>query len=320
MSRFRAAALIAALAALPLATGCAKRITEVDASYTQVEGVTTGDAMLTVWPDTPVPVQVWSDVLPPGPSVDDVLLRTEQRYLNGQGRVMMMMIDHSGANGFQILRRALNGGFEPLRDFEIQPTRKWVDSQWETYRVDDPAPSGFNPASYVGRGVVAGTINASSPLSNVAQVSQSIVPAAVVYTANPATNGDSTFTMRWDPVAGAAGYWIHVYQFRSDARNEDRFNAATPRPIFDGPVTDFLVAHVAAPATEYRMGSATGATVIRYRPALIGREYEVRITAVSATGEVIGYTPGSVRTVLVDDETYVQFPSGAVTVNTSRVF
>lgn len=321
MPSFRVAAVVAALAALPLATGCAKRITEVDASYTRIEGTETAAAMLTVWADTPVPLQRWSDAgNPPGPSAGDILLGTEPLYLSGAGQVLMMLIDRSPANGFQMMRRAGNGGFEPLRDFVIEPTRKWVDTQWETYRVTDPLPSGFSPATYVGRGLVGGTVTSGSPLSNHAELRLASVPPAVEYTANPETNGDSLFTMTWNPVAGAAGYWVHVYQFRSDARNADRYQAATPRPIFDGPVQDHFIAYVAAPSTSVRMGGSTGATVLAYRPALVGREYEVRITAVSATGELVGYLPGSTRTILIDDENYVQFPSGAITVNTSRRF
>ncbi len=319
MSHFRGAGLLAALAIVSLATGCAKRITEVDASYTQIEGTPSAAAMLTIWADTPVAVQVWSDVgNPPGPSADDVLLRTEQRYLNGQGQVLMMLIDNSNANGFQMMRRALNGGFEQVRDFVVHPTRKWVATHWETYRLIDPNPSGFTPASYVGRGLVGGTVTAASPLSNEAQLTLANVPPSISYTANPATNGDSLFTMSWTPVAGAAGYWLHVYTYRPDARIEDRYNAATPRPIFDGPVTDHLVALLDAASTSFRMGNTTGATILAYKPALVGREYEVRVTAVNAAGQVIGFTPGTLRTSIISDEVYVQFPSGAVTVNTSR--
>ena len=321
MSRFRVAVLIAALATLPLATGCAKRITETDASYTQIEGVPDQAAQLTAWGDTPIPIQTWSDVgNPPGPSPGDILVGTEQRYLDGSGQIRMMLIDGSRANGFQMMRVARNGGFEQVRDFVIQPTRKWVNSQWETYRLTDPTPSGASPAGYQGRGLVEGTVTTASPLTNLAQVTQAMVPPSIQYLSNPATNGDSLISMSWSSIPGAAGYWLQVYQFRSDATAADRFNAAAPSPIFDGRVRDNLVAYVTAPNTSYRLGSATGAMVLTYTPALIGREYEVRITAVSATGEVLAYSAGSTRTLLVSDEEYLQFPSGAFTVNTSRIF
>lgn len=319
MSQTRVAALLVALTAVTLATGCAKRITEVDSSYTTVEGTADGSARLMLWADTPVPVTTWSDVgNPPGPSQDDVIVGVEQRYLHGPGSVHSMLIDGSPANGFQVMRRAQNGGFEQLRDFVVQPTRKWIDTQYEAYRIVDPTPSGFAPASYIARGLVAGAVTDASPLSNEAQLTQPSVPASVLFTAPVFTRGDSLIQLAWSPVAGAAGYWLHVYQYRPDATNEDRLAAAAPRPVFDGPVRDHLIAFVDAATTSYRMGVSTDGIVLAYEPALIGRQYEVRITAVAANGELLAYTAGSTRTVLVSDEIYLQFPSGAVSVDTSR--
>jgi len=312
--------LCAAIALCALATGCAKRITEADASYTTPEGTADGSARLTLWADTPVPISTFSEDPgnPPGPSDGDVLVGVEQRYLAGQGTVQSMLIDGSRANGFQMLRRAQNGGLEPVRDFVLQPTRKWTASQWETYRLTDPTPSGYSPASYIARGLVGGTITASSPLSNEAQVTLTTVPATLAFTAPLFTRGDSLIQLAWAPVAGAAGYWLHVYQFRSDATFDDRLLAAAPQPVVDGRVRDHLVAYVDGSVTSYRMGVSTDGIVLAYTPALIGRQYEVRITAVGANGELLEYTAGSTRTVLVSDASYLQFPSGGVTIDTSR--
>ncbi len=319
MSTVRTAALIAAIALSALATGCAERITEVDASYTTPEGTADGSARLMLWADTPVPISTFSDVgNPPGPSDGDVLVGIEPLYRNGQGSVVSMLIDGSDANGFQMLRRAQNGGLEPLSDFVVQPTRKWVATQWESYRLIDRTPSGYSPASYIARGLVGGAITSASPLSNEAQVTRSTVPATLQFTANTATRGDSLIQLQWAPVTDAVGYWLHVYQFRSDATQDDRLDAAAPRPVFDGRVRDNLVAFVDSSVTSYRMGVSTTGIRLAYSPALIGRQYEVRITAVGANGELLAYTAGTTRTAIVSDETYIQFPSGAVTVDTSR--
>jgi hypothetical protein len=319
MSRTRSAALVAALAALALAAGCSKRITEVDASYTQVEGTPSASARLTVWNDTALPVQRWQDALPPGPSEDDDLLGTTQEFQYGEGTVVTQLIDRSSADGFEFLRRAANGGFEPLRDFTQTPVRKWLPTQTETYRIVDDAPSGYTPGSYIARGLLGGRVTAQSPLSNLGQVTLAQVPASITYT-GALEPRDSLFTMSWTPVAGAAGYWVQVYQFRSDATIADRRLAGTPNPIVDRRVTDNFIGYLDASLTSYTLGdiSTPGVEILEFRPPILGRIYEVRITAVDAEGEVIGYLPGNLFTVQLDEETYERFPSGAFQVNPKR--
>lgn len=308
----RLAFLALAALALPMAlAGCSKKITSVDASYTQVEGTPNPDARLIVWPDLPNTVWTWTDNGSPGISLDDVPQSTEHVYRSGPGSYQAMILDGSDASGFEMFRRASNGGYEPMRDFVLTAPRKWLDSQWELYTITDGSPSGFTPATYLGRGLLAGTTTARSPLTNAASVSVS--PDTVIhYLGNLAPN-DSLFTMDWTPVTGAAGYWIHVYQFRSDASAPEVISSGSPSPVWNGKVRDHFVGYVPAPTTVYKYG-APGALILTKKAPLRGQVYLVRITAVDANGEVVGYMAGD-NGFIQGEGSWRIFPLGAKAVN-----
>jgi hypothetical protein len=308
----RLALLALAVLALPLAlAGCgSKQVTSVDASYTTVEGTPNADARLVVWPDTPNTVWEWVDNGPPGPTEEDVLESTTHVYRSGAGSFQAMLLDGSDASGYEMFRRASNGGYEPMRDFMLIAPRKWLDSQWELYTITDGDPSGFSPATYLGRGLLAGTVTARSPLTNAATVT-ALVDTTLKYLGNTAPN-DSLFRMEWTPVAGAAGYWIHVYQFRPDAPNREVLESGTPSPVWNGKVRDYLVAYVAAPATSYRFGDP-GALVLTQKAPIRGQVYLVRITAIDPNGQISAYMAGD-NGFLQAEGTWVNFPLAATAV------
>lgn len=285
------ALLVLALAALALPAalaGCSKKITSVDAGYTQLEGTPDPNAQLMVWPDQPIEVRYYADLGTPGPSQADTLLAVEQTYRTGPGAVQSMLLDGGNSSGFEFFRRASNGGFEAMRDYVVNAPRKWLDSQWELYELTDASPSGFSPATYVARGLLAGSTTRNSPLTNPAQVTGP-TSRSLVYTGNlfPARS-DTNFTMSWGAVPGAAGYWIHVYQFRSDAPTSEVISSGSPSPVWNGKVRDQFVGHVAAPATSYKLGTVEpGVRVLTYKPPISGQVYLVRVTAVDANGQVV---------------------------------
>lgn len=285
------ALLVLALAALALPAalaGCSKKITSVDAGYTQLEGTPDPDAQLMVWPDQPIEIRYYTDLGTPGPSEADTLLAVEQTYRTGPGAVQSMLLDGSHSSGFEFFRRAANGGFEPMRDYVVNAPRKWLDSHWELYELTDTSPSGFSPATYVARGLLAGSTTRNSPLTNAAQLAGATT-RSLVYTGNlfPARS-DTNFTMSWGAVTGATGYWIHVYQFRPDASTNEVIASSSPSPVWNGKVRDQFVGYVAAPATSYKLGSAVdGVRVLTYKPPISGQVYLVRVSAVDANGQLI---------------------------------
>ncbi len=287
----RAALLALAGLALPFViAGCGDTISSVDPGLNLRDSTFVGtyrqDARLYVWPDTPTEVRYFTDLGTPGPSTADTLESIETIYRSGMGTVQSMLLDGSPASGFEFYRTARNGGLEPMRDYVVNAPRKWLDSHWELYELTDKTPSGYAPPTYIARGLLAGETTKASPLTNAARITTSTTKT-LQYTGSlfPARS-DSNFTLKWSPVTGAAGYWMHVYQFRSDALVDEYIRSGTPSPVWNGKVRDIFVGYIAAPATEFKLGTP-GALVLTYKPPISGQLYEVRVTAVDDQGQLV---------------------------------
>jgi len=315
MTRFFTPRVLLALAlaalALPVAlAGCSKKITSADAGYTQLEGIPDPSAQLMVWPDIPTEVRYYDDLGTPGPSESDTLLEVVKVYRTGPGAVQSMLLDGGLASGFEFFRRASNGGFQPMRDYVVNAPRKWLDSHWELYELTDTQPSGFSPPTYLARGLLAGSTTANSPLTNAAQLTATTTASLVYSGALFPARSDTNFTMSWGAVPGAVGYWLHVYQFRPDASNDELIASATPSPVWSGKVRDQFVGYVAAPATSYKLGTP-GANVLTYKPPISGQVYLVRVTAVDGQGQLIAFSGSDLSRLTVDADGHLQNVTGA---------
>jgi hypothetical protein len=316
----------AAVILMVLATaGCAKKVTDIDASYTAPEGQLSADARLIVYPDAPVTVLTYRDVNSDGPrqftgdpKEDDILLRTEQIRV-APGALHGLIMDGTPASGYQVLRRESNGGYAQLKDYVLTPVTSFLDSHWEAYTFDDARPSGFNPPSYTGRGVVTRTVTATSPLTNASELVMSSDIPNLEYTGNTGMNvrnttegplPDSNLAMQWKSVPDAAGYWIQIHQFTGNA--EAQVQAAAPAPFIPFNVRNYFVGYVAAPATEYKLGES-GALVLMRRTLMNNVEYLVRISAVNDHGEMIAFTRGDWQHIDTDS-TFRNYRVGAIKV------
>jgi len=300
-----------ALVALALA-GCAEKVTNVDAAYTAPEGRYTTDARLVVYPDLPITVETFKDLLPDGPDAGDSLVSSEPRFV-AQGTLHGVIVDGTAATGYRVLRREANGGYAQLKDYVLSPVARFLDSHWELYAFADGAPSGFDPPSYVGRGVVSGTVTPLSPLTNVGQVLYPDTDPGIVYTANQ-TPPDTNITMSWQEVPGAAGYWIQIYQFMGNA--EQQLLSAQPAPFVLSEVRNLFVGYVPAPASSYKLYEP-GAQVLFQRGLLMDVEYFVRISAVDGAGELLAFTYGD-YSYLRTSGWYQRYRLGAVVVRPTR--
>jgi hypothetical protein len=309
------------LVALALA-GCAKKVTSYDASYTTPEGQYNANARLIVYPDAPITVLTYRDKLRNGPDPttgnpleDDTLLTTEQVYV-ARGTLHGLILDGTPASGYQVLRRESNGGFAQLKDYVLTPVTNFLDSQWDAFAFDDRRPSGFNPPSYEGRGVVAGTVTPASPLTNVSTLVSSSDIQDLEYTGKTGKldlegeSPDSNIAMTWKAVPGATGYWIQIHQFTGNS--EAQLRAAAPAPFVHLDVRNYFVGYVAAPATEYTLGEP-GALVLTRRTLLNKVEYLLRISAVNDQGELIAFTRGDWQHISADS-TYRNYRVGAIKV------
>lgn len=323
--RFRPAAFatLALACAVAALTGCSKKVTQTDADYTQVEGIPSAAARLVVWPDSPTRIFTLSDNGTPGLDgdlgADDYVIATEDRYVTAPGAVQTSLLDASLGTGFQMFRREGNGGFRQLRDFTIEPERKWRDSlttsTWEMYSIDDPNPSGFSPASYVARGLIGGIVTSQSPLTNLARITTASLEN-IRYSDDRQPN-DSLFRMTWTPVAGAAGYWVHVFQYRSDATQDERVRAGSPSPVFNGKVRDYLIAYVPGTTNSFKLGATSGAEVLTRRLTIFGQVYQVRVSAVDNDGQLIGFSHGDTN-IVAGVTTYQKYAKGSFDVNPTR--
>ncbi len=282
---------------------CAPKITKVDAAYTMPEGVFNPNAQMLVWRDEPTTAYVYDDVVPADPDSTDVLTSTRQYERYTPNVLHGMIFDKTMANDFQLFRRESDGGVRQFVKFTAPRTRQWLPAQLEAFHFVDLSPSGYAPASYVARGVVAGIVNAQSPLTNLATLP--VAPVANIdLKAAWWTNRDGTrgpvfsspkIKLKWGTVPGAARYLLNVYEFRTDIRSEqERILSGTPAPFYDGQSSDIFFGYVPGNVNFMFVGdsSRTDITTITARPLASGAGYYVRLTAFDATGHMIAMTMG----------------------------
>ena len=304
---------LSVVAALGLG-GCAKKVTQVDSAYNPPEGVTSPQARLMVKPDIPIEYIEYFDRLNVGAPVPvdtlfytthdtlssgHVRLATYTIYESGPGAVGALIADSTVASNYQMLRRESSGGFRISTDFIINPTRRWLDTQWEAYTYDDPNPASFQPPTYLGRGLLANEVKASSPLTNAGVLGASFVDTlrfdyGGLIDLNDLPDStfappDSIFGLHWAQVPGAVGYWIQIFQFYGTAH--EQVLSSLPSPMYLGKSRDFFVGFVPAPADSYRLGTP-GATVLTRRTILNHQDYFARISAVNADGLLLAHSYG----------------------------
>lgn len=331
MTRFSALPRLALAtgAALTLAlglTGCAKKVTSVDSSYLSPEGVRTPRASLVLTPDVVVPLVFYEGT---GRPVDDdsllvfpapPTLQSNHKlspspvfggagfgflYQYDAGVLIGQIFDQTPVSDYQVLRREAGGGYRIAAEFELRPSRRWLDTEWESYGfLDQPPSTSYQPSTYLGRGTYAHHVTPESPLTNAAilgpdpiqimhfdyqgmvdqKTLNEIAPSDSIYAPT-----DSLFEVRWTPVAGAVGYWIQVYQFTGGSF--DQFASSWPSAGYQGKSRDLFVGYLPAPADHYRIGDP-GAITLSRRPIIQHQDYHLRIAAMNANGQIIGAIRG----------------------------
>jgi hypothetical protein len=304
------ARVLAAAFAVAALAGCVKKQpTEVSPTYTP-EGTFSTRARLIVYPDAP---SILLNILdrPPVGSIgtEDTLLSTTELRRASAGTFHMMLFDGTQANAFELLRRETGGGYFSVNDFLLNPTRKWIDGQREVYVTSDPRPGSFSPATYMLRGLIGGAITSDSPLSNAAIVNTApILPITLTSSTEPV---DSLFNISWVPVPGAAGYWVHVYQFL-EAQRSDQVLSGVPAPAYVERVRDYFLGFVPAPNNSYKLGSTPAdVDIFTRRTTLRGQSYLTRVSAVDASGALIAYTYGDFGVIPGEGFNVTMFPLGA---------
>ena len=291
------ATLVLALAGIGV-VGCSKKVTAIDASLappTYPEGVrdtlSTSLSDLVVWPDIPNPVEiVYADTT-----------RANEfftRYRAEEDATVGSIIDYIGSAGYQMFRRENGGGFRRLFDFALTATKRWGDRSYlgtpqgtvvlppaQMFAFADPAPPTAAVPGYMGRAVVSGISSAHSPLTNLGEVAggASVIGWTIDFT-------DSLLDIRWSPVSGAKGYWVHIYQPRNDIRTSvEAITNGLVAPVVIGKVRDLFIGYFPATETGYKLGNPAppGARILYYRVLQGATVVLVRISAVDAEGQLI---------------------------------
>ncbi len=302
---------------------CAKKGAVVDPNNQPPgfpEGVPSSNQMI-VWNDTPSRISLYADNGDAGPSPDDSLMEIMEQYLSGPGSVAGTMLDYTPASGFQVFRKEANGGYHLLKDFVLQPTQRWIQTSSDGVLFFDPRPVSGASRSYIGRGIVEGHIGSQSPLTPLAITVRTSVNRNLNYT-GVAQPPDSLFRMSWQPVAGAAGYWVQVYQLSRDVRTDTEIiGSGIAAPLYLEKSHDTFIGFIPAPDTSYHLADplpAGGRLLIRRTP-VNDAIYSVRIAAVDANGELIAYTGESEGIgVFRSETTYRLFVLGAAVVQPKR--
>jgi hypothetical protein len=318
-----------------LASSCSKKMVAVDPGD-GLEGVPS-PSLLTVWADTGIPDSTFRDLGLPGITPEDTLVSATTSYLYGPGVVQAMIFDYTNANGFEAFRRD-NGTFQPLHDYTIPPSEKFnapdslrhtntaIAGHTDVFRFNDRPRGAITTQAYLARGVIGDAGPAGAPKTNIGQVTRAAVSGDLRYTAPTGLPpdfrpmSDSLLAMSWDPVPGAAWYFVHVYQFIAQG-GEEIVRSATPAPIYVSVLHDYFVAILPGTVTSYKIGDPvpSGGRVFDAHPMLNGQVFNVRIAAVDANGQLIAYTGTSGSVVVFRGvTTYRKFPLGAVLVEPRR--
>jgi hypothetical protein len=295
------AALAVALAAL-VVVGCSKKV-----AFDQIGG------LLVAYPEgqrgtgekTPSDLVVWPDVPNEVTQFYDEDTTTFIVHRSGDGAVVGQIFDYFQAGGYQMFRRESGGGYRRFTDFANGAYQRWPDRSYyggtagtlvlppaQFFTFSDAAPPAVLLRGYVGRAVVSGLSSAGYPLTNLGELASGSAIPGLPFTGD-VTPPDSLIDIRWDPVAGAAGYWVHVFQTRADIRTSDEaIPIGLAAPVAIGKVRDLFIGYFPAPLTAYKLGDPLppGSRVLVYRVLAGLQPVLLRISAVDANGAMIAST------------------------------
>lgn len=294
--------LAVALVALALA-GCSKKLTSVDSSYDTLEGKTTAVAQQVVYPRLPTTEYLYQ-IVPQGEEEPPlfVLVSTAETYPTGTGVVNGMVFDGSAAGKYRIFRRELGGGYGPLFDYDLDPVVRFPQGGWKLFTWNDGRPSGFDPPTYQGRGVVAGVVTRTTPLTNVS-VAAADPPAEIGL-----RNLDSLRTIGYTPIPGAVAYIVQIYAMVGGT-DAAAIHNASPAPFAALDHRDYYVAWM--PATDGVMDKDQVKVLTHFAFASRGY-YLVHMAAVDAAGKLIGFSYGDLFGAAAPEEYLRVFRGGSM--------
>jgi len=281
------------------AGGCSKKVTSVDAGYTTLEGIPSpAAARLFVQQNFPIKVYFMSDQGSRGPGASDIVIDSAVVLRGSSTNLIGVIADRTAANGFRPYRTESNGGLFALGNFTLQPVRRWLDGQSEFFLFNEDDAAAGMPRRYQARGSVNGVTSPQSPLTNPATLSSMPYPTDLLLqiahgsgTETPPFTAytDTLIPLKWRPVPGAAGYFVHVFQGANATTDQQVFDRGRPGFFVTDPAKDIYLAYVDGSVTSHKIGDPALA-VYTLRKTFLGQTYYARVSAVDASGQLIGTT------------------------------
>jgi hypothetical protein len=282
---------VLALAALMLAAGCEKRPTGFDPNPNMPEGATSADVKLVTYRNVAWPVLVLDT------ESGNTQLVGASAFDGPEDTPLLLVLDGTPSNTFEMYRRDDGGRFVRTTDFLIQSKFKFVNFGFEEFFSPDLTPSHYSPPTYLARGLLDGVATHASPLSNESRMGNA-VPDFLPITYNGNLQPlDSLFTISWIGVPGAVGYWIHVFELPIPSAHA--LLASLPAPLAYKTAGDLLIGFYAGNnpggSIQYRLGDPLFR--LKMERPLLGHDYYVRITGVDESGQVVAQTAGDLANV-----------------------
>ena len=298
---------------------------------------------------TPSDLVIWPDV----PNLVTEGSTTYPVYRTGPGAIQGVILDYVQSSGYVMFRGegmhdsagvAARGGYRQFSDFLVQPYRRWADRNYyagaqgpialepaQAFAFSDASPTSDSLKVYLGRSVIAGQSSRNHPLTNRGQTGSASTMPELVYTGTTSPP-DSLIPLLWNPVPGASGYWVHIFntfQRRKvrDRSGDDAIKIGLPSPLARGGdfvmVRDFFIAYFPASVTAYTLGDPLppGSRVLLYRVLPGKQPVRVRVSAVDARGRMIATIgAGGVHEDFLepDGSRLRKFPAGVVIVTPKR--
>lgn len=222
--------------ALALLAGCSRKVTAPN-SRTLPEGRQDGLMLMMGWAEQPSISFTVADPGTPDNPADDVIHELNHDFAVGPDVVRSATLDASAANQLEVFRVGADGNVQPLFDFLVPPSLRFIGLDTDLYEFDDPTTA--RPVAYVGRGAEDGVVSPVSPVSNQIRVSGSIDATLDFLVVPKLFAGDSVLKIRYSEDPRAAFYVLEVNDAGPVLGNGSSFSAerrarAIPSPLQPG--------------------------------------------------------------------------------------
>jgi hypothetical protein len=272
--------------------GCSEKVTAPN-SRPVPEGQQNGVMLMMGWHEQE---SVWFTILDPGtPTVptDDVLGVVGVDYWADPAGVRTTTLDLSQSNQLEPFRLGSDGNVNPLFDFLIPATVRFIGSNFDSYDFEDFAPT--PDPKYYARGVLNGQVTVASPVSNRAGAFPTSAFNMNFIPAPKGAPGDSVLDIQFEDDPGAAYYVVEVSGATGvlgtgDVYSLERRTIGIPSPLLPGsrPIRSFFFLMPA--------GSGLAGIHIRFSTRAFPLFFHIRVTAIDAQGRMVNRVNDYLRT------------------------